>query len=278
MFANTARIGQTSQTIKYTRLNFKCHLFRSALFQSKKNQMNNPINTSSSTIPSTITSSTFTFKTSFISDPYTVVWITLLFLLGCGPTWGLIIRAEHRWQKYRSVGLYQHTRTHLDLLYIWGRRLVTLNAGFYFMTALSLTPPELFVEHNNQHRKTNLTLLSFLSRDMLALKHVMHACFFWAGHASFWKNGNCHPMEICRAIFLLTIFPNITAFVTSIYNAYHFEGMSNLMVSTCGLVLSSMCCLLTWLVLKQVYDNGTPKTSSFAISTVRDRYRAALNR
>ena len=154
----------------------------------------------------TTATATFTF-----ADPTNVTWVVLLFLLGCGPTWWLILRAEYRWKKYRSPPLlYAHQRTSLDLWYLWARRSVTLNAGFYFMTALSLTPPDLF-----NAATTSLTLSTFVARDMLALKHIMHACFFWAGHANFWKHGSTHPLEICRAIFVLTAVASLVAVVTS---------------------------------------------------------------
>jgi hypothetical protein len=204
-----------------------------------------------------------------------ILWLCTLFLLGCGPTWYLILKAEYKWRKYRSSPdrhIYYHKRTTLDLLYLWARRVVTLNAGFYFMTALSLTPPELF---QSMALTPTFSFSTFISRDMLALKHVTHACFFWAGHANFWSSGNAHPMEICRVIFILTTFASTIAFITSIQNCIDNGILSNLIVSTIGLILSFSSALLTWLVINKSLSNHNV-TSSKPISTLKDRLNAVL--
>ena len=91
------------------------------------------------------------------------------------------------------------------------------------MTALSLTPPEFFSTFFSTSALATTTptnlVATFLHRDMLSFKHLMHACFFWAGHANFWHSGNLQPMEICRILFFLTIFPSLVAFLTSVTNA-----------------------------------------------------------
>ena len=104
----------------------------------------------------------------YTTDLYNIAWLGVLFLLGCGPTWCLILKAEYKWRQYRGTPQrkYYHHRTTLDLWYLWSRRCVTLTAGFYFMTALSLTPPALFA--------SSPTMSTFVAKDMLALKHVMH--------------------------------------------------------------------------------------------------------
>jgi hypothetical protein len=67
-------------------------------------------------------------------DLSTVLFVVTLFVAGCLPTWALIARAERRWRTWRGHqpghSDYYHHRTHSDLVYLWGRRVVTLNAGF----------------------------------------------------------------------------------------------------------------------------------------------------
>ena len=96
----------------------------------------------------TTTTTTTTSDMPLFTDLSSVIWVLVLFVLGCVPTWSLIKRSERRWREQRGDTCdYYHQRTHSDLVYLWGRRIITLNAGFYFMTALSLTPPGKFLAY-----------------------------------------------------------------------------------------------------------------------------------
>lgn len=58
------------------------------------------------------THSMYYYRLYLVQYFQSVVWVLVLFVLGCVPTWSLINRAERRWRELRGNGDYYHQRTH----------------------------------------------------------------------------------------------------------------------------------------------------------------------
>ena len=219
-----------------------------------------------------------------ITDPWATSCMLILGLLGCGPVWALVARHERTRRQlwYRDPGAYMRhvARSPLDATLVWARRAVTLLAGFYLTLAMLLTPPEFFAAADVAGGDGQpFVLFSFgelLRRDMLALKHIMHACFFWAGISAFWASGNAHALEICFAIFVLAAMPSLAAVIVSVRLAYSWGVMSNLALSCTGLMLSSVCAGLCARALYLSHASAeTCRSQSPAVATTFHRYTVA---
>ena len=112
-------------------------------------------------------------------DSLSTVLLLVLASFSCLPVWILVLRSECFYPPARK-------RSPLDVCLVWSQRAITFMAGFYFIQAIMLFPPEYFVS-------STFSAASFIVRDMTALKHIMHACFFFCRVQVFLRGGQCTP-------------------------------------------------------------------------------------
>ena len=190
--------------------------------------------------------------------------LLVLALFGCGPIWILVCRSE----LFNPLS----KPSPLDVCLVRAQRCITLMAGFYFVQAIMLFPPEFFAS-------STFSYASYLSRDMAALKHIMHACFFFAGYKHFIQAGNVHPLEICRGIFLLTLFPSCVAAVYSSINFWNNGIVSIVLLSWAGAGLALSCVCVTSHALYLIYkDEKSCQSKSHAVTSIFGRYQRAFLR
>jgi hypothetical protein len=197
-------------------------------------------------------------------DAQSTALLLALAVLGCGPVWVLV---------FRSAFFYPvRNRSPLDTCIVWAQRAITFLAGFFFVQAAALFPPAFFVS-------SAFSAAAFVERDMAALKHIMHACFFFAGFKYFFEAGNAHPLEICRMIFVLTCFPSCVAAIFSTIDLWKHGIVSVVLLAWTGAVLTGSAAALTSRVLFLTYkDQRACQSRSEAVTSMYSRYRMSVSR